>query len=354
MEAAWGQLVWFSGMVCVGSIVGVVAWAAFMQRHAFLYEANVRVAVIPQQGYTLYASTFRFLAVFAMLNGVEFLFLIICKLMLLGRLAANATQSSEMSGMKRRWLSAWALPNVYRVMAGAVVVGSVAGMVAAIVAGAYDVQTALLADEAAAACDAAGNNTNYSQALFNDISAIRTKADTSASVQAGTEALTLLLVTIAFLAIVSWVVALFRLSERDAARALLSANYGGNMRTSEANAAKIVGDTMQAAVEQRRRLTAACVIVLITFPARAAFDLLHAYAIFNDPLNPACGECDPCQSTPYIISIWLDHTPEFRSIVVAMSSPLPLTLSLWLLTKAHTRVRLIAADVERARAGDGA
>jgi hypothetical protein len=36
-----------------------------------------------------------------------------------------------------------------------------------------------------------------------------------------------------------------------------------------------------------------------------------------------------------------------------VSSPLTLTLSLWLLTKAVARARLIAADVERARGGDG-
>jgi hypothetical protein len=281
-----------------------------------------------------------------------------CKLMLLGRLATSATQSSQadvtdMSGVRRRWLSARALPIVYRVMAGAVVVGGVVGTVADAVAGAYAVQVAGLFNQAAAACDSAGNDTNSSLALFNASTVLNAKSNTAASVQASSEALTLLLVSIAFFVIVSWSVALFRLMERVAARALLSVNDHRNIRASEVNAARIVVDTMQAAAEHRRRLTAACVIVLVTFPARAAFDLLHAYAIFNDPFNPACGECDPCQSTPILINTWLHYTPEFRSIAVAVSSPLPLTLSLWLVTKAVERVRLIAADVERARVGDG-
>jgi hypothetical protein len=111
---------------------------------------------------------------------------------------------------------------------------------------------------------------------------------------------------------------------------------------------------MQAAAEHRRRLTAACVIFLITFPARAALDLLLAYADLNDQANPAaCGLCDPCQDTQILNAIWLNYTPEFQAIVVAVSSPLPLTLSLWLVTKAHSRARLIAADVEQARVGDG-
>jgi hypothetical protein len=150
---------------------------------------------------------------------------------------------------------------------------------------------------------------------------------------------------------VSWSVALFRLMEHAAARALLANSDVRNMRASEANAARIVADTMQAAAEHRQRLTAACVIVLVTFPARAAFDLLQAYAFFNDPLNPACGPCDPCQSTPFLINIWLNNTPEFQPIVVAVSSPLPLTLSLWLVTKAVSRAPLIAANVERAGTG---
>ena len=88
--------------------------------------------------------------------------------------------------------------------------------------------------------------------------------------------------------------------------------------------------------------------VLITFPARAAFDLLQAYAKLNDEISIACGPCDACQSTPYIVRSWLNYTPEFLPIVVAV----PLTLSLWMLTKGHARARLIAVDVQRARAGD--
>ena len=369
-EGAWGQLGLLSGMVCVGSIAGAVAWGANMQSNSLFYEAKIP-GVSSHKSYTLLASYLRLFALFAILYSFEFLCLIMCKLMLLGRLAASATQSSqaevtEMSGVRRRWLKRWALPNVYRVMAGAVVVGGVVGMVADAVAGSIAVQQAQLNDQAAAACDAAGNDTNSSMALANAATAIRTKAGTAQSVQSSSEALTLLLVSVAFVVIVSWSVALFRKMERVATHALLSVPYscntraseantndGGNMRASEANAARIVADTMQAAAQHRRRLTASCVIVLITFPVRAAFDLMQAYAAFKAPISTACGQCDPCQSTQVFIAIWLNYTPEFQAIVVAVSSPLPLTLSLWLLTKAVARARLIAADIERGRAGDG-
>ena len=106
-------------------------------------------------------------------------------------------------------------------------------------------------------------------------------------------------------------------------------------------AVAIVDDTMRAAAEQRRRLVAACIIVLITFPARAVFDVLHAYSAFNDPsiCSDVCGEC---QTDRRLIHEWLNYTPEFQPIVVALSSPLPLTISLWLVSTAHARARAIA------------
>ena len=356
-ESVSGQLGLFSGMVCVGCISGAVAWSSSMQKAIFLYPAHAP-GVSCQQSLTMIASSHRWYASFVILYSFEFLCLIISKLMLLGRFAANATQSSQaevnltgMSGVRRRWLTVGgrALPNVYRVMAGGITVCSAVGMVANTVAGVYYVQAAGVYDQAAAACDAAGSDTNSSSLAASVISA---KARTFQSAQAISEALTLLLVSVAFALIVSWGAALLHLVERDAANALLTVNDRENLRPSEANAVRIVGDTMQAAAQQRRRLTVACVIVLITFPARAAFDVIYAYSTLNDPYNPACDICDTCQSEQWLVKQWVTYTPEFHPIVVAVSSPLPLSLSLWIITKALARRSLIAEDMERARAGD--
>jgi hypothetical protein len=51
--------------------------------------------------------------------------------------------------------------------------------------------------------------------------------------------------------------------------------------------------------------------------------------------------------------LWLSLTPEFQPIAVAVSNPLPLMLPLWLLTKAHQRMLLIAAAAQRSRVCDG-
>ena len=71
---------------------------------------------------------------------------IISKLMLLGRLANNAAQSSqaevtEMSGVRQRWLtsvSGRALPRMYKVMAVADDVGSLVYIMANVVGGAFE------------------------------------------------------------------------------------------------------------------------------------------------------------------------------------------------------------------------
>ena len=49
---------------------------------------------------------------------------------------------------------------------------------------------------------------------------------------------------------------------------------------------------------------------------------------------------------------WLAYTPEFQPLVVALSSPVPLTLSLWLITSAHARALAIAVNVQQAGLAD--
>jgi len=54
----------------------------------------------------------------------------------------------------------------------------------------------------------------------------------------------------------------------------------------------------------------------------------------------------------YVVRAWILYTPEFQPLVVALSSPLPLTVSLWLITAAHTRALALQAAVQQYTAGD--
>ena len=92
------------------------------------------------------------------------------------------------------------------------------------------------------------------------------------------------------------------------------------------SAIAVVEDTLQGAVEERRRLLFACLVMLISFPARAVYDMMCAYGRVRPPYNHEYGPGGSCQSNQFLIEVWLFYTPEFRSIVVAFSSPLALIM----------------------------
>jgi len=289
-------------------------------------------------------------------NGLEFLCLVIPKLFLLGRLATNATRSMrdevpEMSVVRSSLRCRRVLPMVSRAVAAAVVLCGVVGMVAYTAAGAYAVETSRLYNQASAACDSLAKDTNSSLLIVPTVEVSITNRYTCLAIQSGSEAVALVVVTCAYLLLVTLSVAIFRQAEKVAAHALVSLPVSASKHNQTAMAMAIVDDSMHAAAEQRRRLTLACVIVLLCFPLRAAFDLLDAYSTFNVQYNVLCNSCGECQPLQYIVKAWILYTPEFQPLVVALSSPLPLTLSLWLITAAHTRALALQANVRLAMTG---
>jgi hypothetical protein len=354
----WPLLGWFSGLMCVGSVAGCVAWGASTQSTLLYYEIFEPGTRL--QYYTLAASQQRWTTVFYIFNGLEFLCLIIPKLFLLGRLVNNAARSMhdevpEMSGIRTSWRGGRALPMLYRMVASVVALCSAVGMAAYTAGSAYNSQISGLADQAAAACDYLGNDTNSSLVFIRALDEAVTHRYTCLAVQSVSEAVALLLISCAYLVLVTLSVSIFRQAEKVAAHALVSSPVapGGQPQNSRATTVAmeraIVDDSMHAAAEQRRRLTLACVIVLVSFPCRAAFDLLQAYASYDVHYNSLCpSPCGTCQPTQYVVRAWLAYTPEFQPLVVALSSPLPMTVSLWLITAAHTRALAIHRNVQLA------
>jgi hypothetical protein len=103
----WRLLGWFSGLVCLGSVTGTMAWISQMQTNALFFIGHDD-GVSKQFQYTYVAAALRWICAFFVLYSVEFLCLIVSKLLLLGRLAENATQSTQadvasMSRLRRRY-----------------------------------------------------------------------------------------------------------------------------------------------------------------------------------------------------------------------------------------------------------
>ena len=112
------------------------------------------------------------------------------------------------------------------------------------------------------------------------------------------EATAVLLISSMYLLLVALSVSIFRQAEKVAARALVAIQSNNASATA---AIAIVGDSILAAAEQRRRLTLACVVVLISFPCRIAFDLFQAYATYHVQFNELCpNPCGTCQSNQYV------------------------------------------------------
>jgi hypothetical protein len=300
-DKMWPLLGWFSGLMCVGSVAGCVAWGAATQSNALYWECY-EPGITRVHYYTLASSYQKWLTVFYIFNGLEFICLIIPKLFLLGRLGSNALRSMrdevpEMSAVRTAWRGGRALPMLYKVFAAAVVLCSAVGMAAYAAGGAYNIQISAHDTAAAAACDPLGNDTNSSKAFSAAADdAIDHRYDCLA-VQSVAEATALLLISSTYLLLVMLSVAIFRQAEKVAARALLS----GQLKGTQAATTVIVDDSLRAAAEQRRRLTFACIVVLVTFPCRAAFDLLQAYCTYNVQYNGLCpSPCGACQSNQYV------------------------------------------------------
>ena len=351
----WPLLGWFSGLMCLGSVAGAVAYGASMQSGYFTVESSIP-GVEYQKSLTLSASAAQWNAIYYIMYPLEFLCMIIPKLMTLGRLTNIATRSlqahAQEQSMERAWVGRGALSRVNRGIAAAVVLCSVLGMIAHEAAGVFELQIAGLLDKSAAVCDSQGNTTNC-RTLVNQADAVTLRhLGTTLCMQSVLEAVALLLISTAYIVTVPLSVAIFRRAERDGANALanVAAHAKAGVRRTDV-AAAIVDDTIQAAADQRRRLVMACVVVLTTFPVRAAFDMFSAYSLFYESQNPACRLCEPCQSDRFLIYVWISFTPELQSVVVALSSPLPLFVSLWIITGAHAQSYAITLNIVRERFG---
>jgi hypothetical protein len=369
----WEQLGWFSGLVCAGSVAGAVAWGANMSALTLYYDAYAP-NVTDQQSYAHLASSDRWYTVFLILYPVEFLCLIMAKVMLLGRLSNHASHNYNSQEWHRddgvgacHCIGEYALEKLHRAISKAVALASVAGLLAMVVAAVYKVKAAgVYDDQAAAACDAQGKDTKLCIALNNDARNFYKIADDAIAVQSVLEAIVLVVMCAAYTVFIPVCVSMFGRAERrlirilgqieyklDHSEVLLPAQYNPHLQAAHGAAAgaeirmrcdkgkELLRSTLAEATAQRRRFVAVCSIVLVTFFLRASFDLLNAYANIDIQYNRLCGACDPCQSVQVLIHIWFDYTPEFRATVVALSSPLPLVVSLWLMMTKEDRMLLV-------------
>jgi len=356
----WDKLGSFCLIVFISSLVGAVSIVMAIKMFDFHYQSRTP-GMSPYDVSMLTSTSFRFRAAWITLFQVQVFFGVVSKMMLLDRLSSSAAQrvrtvsdshdSSQnglINGINKNFIAkaGLSLPSTYKISTIATVLSSFIAVVADIVASAYVVRAADLHDQAANAIGPAGNSNDLSKALVSSANGMMDNARTAIAARSVNNAFTLTVMTLAFTIILSCSVAIFRAVENFGAKALQMVS--SNLQSKDSSTHKIVSDTVDAAAEQRRHLTLASSIVLLTFPPCVGYYLLFAYANFNQ-VQSDCGKvCDPCQSTQFLIRKWMDATPEFWTLVCSVSSPLTMALCIWIVNRAHARASSISAAMHKA------
>ena len=370
LNKVWRHFGWYSGLVFAGSVFGAVAWSANIPANALYYDARdparLNVATARRETLGLLSDHSTWIATFQVSYGFEVMCLSFAQLMILGRLikhAKSAQPRDKNVKYKRDYRAVYV--KVLNCIAAAVAVCGLVGMAASAAGSYYKTESGKLAARAADACSSSGAYTPAAIILALNSSALNKKADQVISVQNTSEMVAMLLIVATYLVVVPiCMIALRRtgvflhstrnrFAAANAPARLLqavdadatSSSATSSSAESLSRAQQVVNLTLQATVAQQRRLTAVCVVVFLTFLPRAIFDVIQAIGNQETTLNPKCAVCDTCQSVYLLINIWLRYTSEFRAIAVALSSPLPLSVSLWFMMSEQERELLGAGNL---------
>ena len=313
--SVWLLYGWFSGLMCAGSIVGALSWAAWMQNLVANYSGSAPL-LTPAQKASWNARGQYYTAAFLVTYAVEFLCLSTAKLMVLDRMKDFLAKDA----MSRR------LAVAGRVVMAVAVVGNVVGLCGNVAAAVYYKQAGDL-NTAAAAAFAADKSFYEGTSLVNSSIATGTIAANAQSVQQAGEVFVLLIVIAAFA-----VVGVACLRRVNAA-----------MRAS-------TDEHLAVASRLRRQIGATTAFVFVTFLLRAVFAIMNAVAngLSNSREGSLCSSnlCDPsCFNDFALMQYWLILTPEFQLTVILISSPLASLVALWGMTSERA-LQLMTRSVE--------
>jgi len=317
----------FIALVCAGSASGIVAWS-FNIRSYPPYFAYISLQATKGSRAELYrtnAAATLYYGSFFTPYAIEVLCLSLAKLLIIGRLVKHVHVCVPMAltaGGQRQYRTT--LRRIDRVYAFCVTMCVVSG--AACISGSVGATVLYLKYSAMSrsAADATNVTTGADTDASSEINALVNEGFTTAAnwltAQIVSEVVMLFSVILGYITV-------------GPASALVLRNImaviDNALRHAPASAKRdVLNRMMLAAASQRRQLLVCYALVLATFVPRAAFNVLNVIANVNVAYNSDCGACDECQTLGSIVSSFLNATPEFQAIVVAISSPLPLTVSI--------------------------
>ena len=325
-QRIWVMYGWFTGLMCVGSVLGAITWGAFM-RYLVAEYTVFTPGLTNSQNQLLFAQTQYWGGAFYVTYAMEFLLLSVAKLLVLDRMADFGVVKG--AGMSKH------LAVGGRVVMAVVVVGNVVGLCANIAAAVYSKKAGDFSVDAAASVGA-NNSVNDAYTNFNNqASQQESAADVASSVQQFCEVAVLLIIILAF-AVVGIA----------SARRVNSALRG-------------LSDVQGAAVRKlRRQILGTTTLVFVTFMLRCIYAIMNAVSEALQNNGTACAAaatypCDPsCQNVWDLMQYWLTYTPEFQLMVMLISSPLALVVALWGMTSERTLRRMSHSGRKMTSIGD--
>jgi hypothetical protein len=323
-KIVWRFYGWFSGLMCCGSCCGAVAWAAWMQVIVYRFKSDYMGRIAETQNVTsvqtlqyqestllFLARDFEFLSLFTVMEELEFFFLCAAKLLVLDRLKHVAVPKSKISS--RRWVVG------ARIVMGCFVAGNAVGLGGSIAAAVYANQVTRFAYQTAAAVDPS----NVQQSLDNLLSAL-TLLSRAYSYHSFSE-----------VAVLMFIVASFVVVGTLCASRMRSALDHRDHDAGAANTQQLRHEFMKV----RKQIFGTVIAVFLTFVLRAVYQTMFGLEqALQDPysLFRICGYARVCDSACHgvftLMHQWDAFTPEFHPLVILISSPLTMLLTLWAMT----------------------
>jgi hypothetical protein len=327
---AWSMYGWYCGLMLCASCFGAASWLAHLisnenrWRWAFSsalpLDDEIQFSVVDSHSQAAYLVTF----------PLEIMCSSFALLMVLDRLSEFAVPLGD--SMRKRWVFGG------RIVTAILILGC-ASMLAASIAAAVHHQQSAKAYRTALTYRA----TNYTE-KYDEYIAVANKEealnDRNFAVQQFCEA-----------AVFVFIVAAFLLAAAVCARrirvALLGLERMPAIRIADFSHAASP-DLTQAVIQGRkllRKILGTTVTVFVAFLLRCVVSTLTALAFVLRDYGKACpGVSSPCDASCYnvftFITVWSGSTPEFRSTIVLISSPLVLLVMLWGMTTASIWQRL--------------
>jgi hypothetical protein len=299
-QTVWRLYGWYSGLMMLGSIIGAFTWSAYMMYLLRSYESS-KISLVSPDKFSLGASSLNWRSAFTVTYAIELLCLSAAKLMVLDRLVGFALLKMDV-GASQRWLLRG------RVVMLLAVWGNTAGLIGNIVASASFARAAQLQYQ-----------------MSPDAIREAQSAASVASVQNFCEVAVLLLIVACFVVSGIWCTRRIR---------------SGLLQVDAASEAASAGRSI------RLHVFGTSAFVFVAFLLRSVHSIMFAVAEHLQNFGADCvsskgNYCDSCYNVYMHMAIWMGYTPQFRLIVMLISSPVALLVAMWGMISKSSLLRIV-------------